>query len=78
MYGPVNACLVTSTSYFDGLDLSIGPATSFGTGALPGSVSACANVAPKSLVRWKTIVVLSGVSMPEIGPPLDLSAPTIG
>jgi hypothetical protein len=38
--------LVTALSYVVGLFLSIGPATSFGTGALPGSVSACTNVAP--------------------------------
>jgi hypothetical protein len=60
MYGPLNACLVTSESYVDGLGLSIGPATSSGTGALPGSVSDWANVAPKFFVKRKTIVVLSG------------------
>ena len=46
MYGPVNACLVGVASYGVGFFLSIGPAISFGTGAEPGSVSACANVAP--------------------------------
>ena len=78
MYGPLNACLVGLESYLDGLLLSSGPATDSGTGAEPGSVSASANVAPKSCVRWKTIVVLFGVLIPEIGLPADLSDPTIG
>ena len=79
MYGPLNACLVGSLSYFDGLLLSNGAASDSGTGADPGSVSASANVAPKFLVRWKTIVVLFGVLIPEIGfLPAAWAAPTIG
>jgi hypothetical protein len=78
MYGPLNACLVGALSYFDGLLLSNGAASDSGTGAEPGSVSDWAKVAPKSLVKWKTIVVLFGVLIPEIGLPADLSDPTIG
>ena len=80
MYGPLNACLVGSLSYVDGLLLSIGAASASGTGADRGSVSASTNVAPKCLVRWKTIVVLSGVLIPGIGllPPALGRAPTIG
>ena len=56
---------------------SSGPANSFGTGADSGSDRAPTKNVPYGPVRWKTIVVLSGVEMPEIGPPFALLAPTM-
>ena len=67
MYGPVKVWVVGFASNLDGLLLSAAVVEPAGIAEVPGSVSASAMVAPNDLVRWNTIVVSSGVLMPEIG-----------
>ncbi len=64
MYGPVNDWY---WSNFDGVLLSNLLAYSSGTGTVIGITSACDTSGALGVFRWKTIVVSSGVSMPEIG-----------
>jgi hypothetical protein len=66
MYGPVATWF---WPYTDGFCLSNFAAYSSGTGAESGSASAPATTPPVPLLRLKTIVWSSGVSMPEIFAP---------
>ena len=64
MYGPVKA---TYWSYFDGVLASNFLAYSSGTGTVIGITSACETSGALGVLSLRTIVVSSGVSMPEIG-----------
>src|SRR4051794_9810361 len=64
MYGPLNA---TCVLYVDGFLASNFDAYSLGTGTVIGITRAATNETAVGVLRWKTIVESSGVSMPEIG-----------
>ena len=74
MYGPV---ATWKLPYSLGFLASNFLAYSGGTGALIGSTRAPITIAAFASVRWKTIVYLSGVVIPEMGPPLAVGAPSI-
>ena len=71
MYGPVKA---TYWSYFDGGFASNFVAYSSGTGTVIGMTSACETSGALAVLSFRTSVVSSGVSMPEIG----LMSPLLG
>ncbi len=73
MYGPVATRYLEP--YWVGFLASSGLANSTGTAADSGSDSAPTKNVPYGPVRWNTIVDLSGVEIPGIGPPLALLAP---
>src|SRR5438132_753565 len=75
MYGPVAAS--NTSPYWVGFFLSSGAANSLGTGAVSGVDRAPVKNVPYGPVRLNTIVYLSGVEIPEIGPPFALLAPTM-